>query len=147
MGAVGDGAIGEQGGVDGVYALYHGIEPLDVEQSVLLAGEGSLGKILGRRGGSNGHGHLRAIAESRVGSFDLRSQLDRKRSILNPATNLGAGAPERADIVQVQTVEGSVDTLTEPVLGQEVAVGQRGDRETAGHIDPFPGERADHLPK
>jgi hypothetical protein len=120
-------------------------EPLDVEQRVLLPGKGGLGKVFGRRRGANRHRYLLPVAEGGVGRLDLHSQRIGKRSRLDPAADVGSGTPERADVVHVQPVERPVDTLTEAVVGQETAIGQRRDREAAGHVDPFLGERADHL--
>jgi hypothetical protein len=69
----------------------------------------------------------------------------RKRSRLDPAADVCSGAPERANVVHVQPIERPVDAFVEAIVGQKIAIGQSRDGEAAGHVDPFLGERADHL--
>jgi hypothetical protein len=65
--AIGDRAIVEQRGEHLVNRLDHALEAADVEEGLLLPGEGGIGQILGGRGGTHGDRDILARAEACIG--------------------------------------------------------------------------------
>ena len=146
VGAVGNGAVVEQGGEHLANRVHQRILAAHVEQRLLLPREGGFGKIL-RRGG-RAHRH-RTVGVSRrhlrVARTQLAYQLLRQRRRPYPFPDLPAGGGKRPHVGDIEACEPLPDTLREPVAGEEFAKRVRGGREPSGHAHPGRGQLADHL--
>ena len=140
--AVGEGAIGEQGGVAAAAGLQQGRLPFDVQEGVLLAGEAGLGQILGRSAGAHRHGRR---AELAVGLQDLRLQRGRKRRRQQPAAGGGSRQLQGLQVAGIELGQEGGQALLKPVVAQQQPVGRRRGGEAPGHPHPGRPEFADHL--
>ena len=147
--AIGDGAVGEQGGEAAEAGLQELLLSPDVEVGLLLSGKGRLGQVLG--GGAGAHRHIALAAvlllqlpvrlADRLG--ELLGKIGRPNRPANPA-------PHRRQVVHrlgVELVEDIANLLIQAGLFNEKSIGAGGDGEPAGNADSLWGKAADHLPQ
>jgi hypothetical protein len=139
MDPVGNSPIVEQGGEHLLDAVLDVVQALDVEEGLLLTGEGGIRQVLGGGGGAHGPGDFAA----RLGHQLLVIVIDggfeggREGLFHDPAPEAGTDLGQLGDVVHVQIIEQGLDALVQSVLGQELAVGVGGGGEAAGdpHAD------------
>ena len=126
--------------------LEHPVDALDVEEGLLLAGEGGVGQVLGGRAGTYGEGHLVApghqlvVRRPDVGLEVLGEVAGRDR-----LADLLAHLRQRAGVVGVEPLELAGDLLGQAGVADEPTVGVGRRREPVGHVHAELGEVADHL--
>src|SRR5574338_1420979 len=142
--AVGDGPVVVEGGKH----LLHGVEDVlvavDIQEGLLLAGEGGVGQILGGGGGTHGEAALALRGDLVVGGFDLRFEPGREGRVHDPLTDLRAGLQEGIHVVYIEPVQGGIDTVGQPFVGQECAIGLGGGGKATRDAHAG-GQLADHL--
>ena len=142
--AIGDGPIVEQRGEYLVRRAQQVSFAAHVQVSLLLAGKGGVGQILGRGRGADRdrdvgtiHGlprrDERLLKGSGEGGFE------------HPATDALTAAGESFHIIDIQAGQFLCDARIEAVMREEFAKGIRGGRESWGHFDAQPAQMADHL--
>ena len=146
VGAVGDGAVVEQGGEHLTHRAHQRILAAHVEQRLLLSREGGVGKIFRRGGRTHRHRTVRGVRRHpRVARAQLAHQLLRQRRRPHPLPDLRAGGGKRPHVGDIESGEPAPNALGEPVPGQELAKRVGGGREPSGHAHPGRGQLADHL--
>ncbi len=136
--AVGDGPVVEQGGEDLLDPVLDVVQTLDVEEGLLLTGEGGVGQILGGGRGAHGPGDRGGAGlggQAGEGVVDRRFQCRREGLLHDPAADARTGLGERRDVVDVQFIEDRLDALVQSVLGEKLAVGVGGGGESARHLN------------
>ena len=144
--AVGDGTIVEQGGEHLVHRAHDRIGAADVEQRLLLPGEGGFRQIL--RGGGGAHGNRcidAAFRHCRVARDDLLLQTRGERGREDPLADPGAGHRELHDVVDVETGELGLDSGGEALVRDKVAVCIRRRRKAARNRHAESREPGDHF--
>jgi hypothetical protein len=106
---VGDRPVVVQRGEDGLHRLEQVVDAADVQEGLLLAGEGGVGEVLGRRTGPHRPGHLVRTGvggdEFLVGVPDVAFELLRERLLQDPAADLLTPSGEFGDVVGVEVLE------------------------------------------
>ena len=148
VGAIGDGAGGEERGEASLDRVQQSCFAADVEIGVLLAGEGGAGKILG--GGRRAHRHVGSgtaglPGKGGVGSQRLVRDLARHFRRSDQPPDHRAARHQRLHVVLGDGAEKLVDPPFDSRSRDEVAVGLGGDRESVGHADAQRRQFADHL--
>ncbi len=109
--AIGDGAVGEEGGVAAATAIEDGGDATDIEIGLVLAGDTGVGKILG--GGTAADGDIQGMpvgsGKGPVSSLDFGSEIVGKFGSENGLTDLCAALAEIGDIVGVEPGEDFAD--------------------------------------
>ena len=145
--AVGDGAVVVERGKDLADAVQDGVDADDIEDGLLLAGEGGVGQVLG--GGAGAHGERDAgrgiLREAGEVLADGLFQVRREGSLAHPAADLGTGLGQGLHVVGVEGGQTGVDALGEPVVVEEVPEGVCGGGKAARHLDARCRELADQL--
>ena len=142
--AVGDGPVVVQGRehfLDGVEDV---LVAVDVQEGFLLAGEGRVGQVFGSSGRAHGEAAVAFGGQLLVGGLDLDFEGRREGGIDDPLADLGATAGQGHHIIHIQAFEGGADTLGQPQVGQELAVGIGGGGKATGHAHAG-GQLADHF--
>ena len=111
-GAVGDGALGPEAGPAFNRGVADGVEAADVEERVLLAGEGRLGQVLGGGRGADGD---RAVGEVSDGCGDASALVGVDRTPERRPDQLGR-------LARFARPDGLGDDGVQVVLGDERAV-------------------------
>ena len=145
--AIGDGAVIEQRGEDFLHRQQHVVHAVDVEEGFLLAGERSVGKILGGGRRTHRHGDRTAgfVDQRLVGGPDLGFQLGRKRRLDQEFADGLAGLREGLNVIDIQFGEHPVDAIGEPLVGQKFTIGTGCGRKTARHLHPGLRQMLDHF--
>ena len=146
--AVGDGAVVVQGGEHFLHLAHDVVFAGDVEEGFLLAGEARIRQVFRGRRGAHRHGDFggaRVGAHLAVTGADGLVQRRRQRRVHHPAADFGAGLDQFADVLDVQRLQAAVHALRQLVEVDELAIGIRGGRETAGHGHAELAQMTDHL--
>ena len=135
--AVGDRPVVVERGEDVVQGLEEARQAADVEEGLLLAGEGGLRQVLGGRRRAHGDDEL-----ARVSGGHLRA----RRRVICSTSLPGSGAcedpargsrcpcaAELLDVVHVEAAERGVDAVRQAVLRQELPVGVGRGGKAVGH--------------
>ena len=125
---------------------HHVGEAADIEEGLLLSGEGGVGQVFGRGAGT--HRDRYALVPS--GQFpealsDLGFELLRERRRLDPAADLRSAAPERFDVVRIQSLHARLDARRQAARCEEFAERLGGGGKAAGHPDSNFGELDYHF--
>lgn len=124
----------------------HIVHAADIEEGFLLAGERGVRKVFGGSGGTHCHGEVVvAVGQGGEGLADLAVETGRELGFHHPLADLRAGLGQGVDVVDVQGVQGRVDTVVEATLLEEVTVGLGGGGKSAGYGNAGTGQVADHL--
>jgi hypothetical protein len=143
---VGDGPVVVEGGVDLPDRLQHRLDAADVEERLLLPGEGGVGQVLRRRAGAHREGGARVVpGEPLVGAADGGLQRRREGLLDDLPADLPAGRGQGADVVGVQRAQPLGDPLRQAGVAEEALVGRRRGGEAVGDADPGVGQVGDHL--
>jgi hypothetical protein len=148
VGAVADGAVGEERGEAGVHGAEKVLAAAHVEEGLLLAGERGVRQVLGgRRGAHRQLGPRRADAgqETVAGSEHALADRGGER---RAEDGLPCRVPPRRELLGVLRVEAREDALEaalEILLSKEQAVGPGRGREAVEDPDPERLERAEKL--
>jgi hypothetical protein len=154
--AVGDGAVVVERGEDELDGVQHVVDAADVEEGLLLAGEGRVRQVLGRRAGAHGEADLGSVVtvaalvladEAVVRLADVALEVGREGLLLDLPADVRAHLRELAGVVDVEVGQQRVDAVGEPVLGEEAAVRVGRGREPVGHGDAGGGQVLHHLPQ
>ncbi len=116
-----------------------------VQKSLLLAGEGCLGQVLGGGGGAHRDGELAALAHLVPGLEHLLVEARRKRGFQHPAANLLAHLRQPLDVIHVEWRQRGANPLVQPALGQKIAIGVCRGGKPAGHRHPEARQARNHL--
>src|SRR5574340_927302 len=116
---------------------------MHVEIGLLLAGERSVGQVLG--GGRRTHRHRYVFAKCRIGAAQSGFQRGLECGRLDPVADLGAGLRECRDVGDVERGQPSVDAGTQVVMVEKVPEGLCGGGETARHLDAAMRQVGNHL--
>ncbi len=144
--AVGDGAVVEQGGEDLFGGADHVVDATDVQERLLLAGEGGVRQVFGGGRGTHGDGHV-VVALGHFGErgTDFCVQARRELGVHHPLTDLCAGLGQGIDVIDVQCVQGCMDAVVQATLFEKVAVRLSRSGKAARHRDAGTCEVTDHL--
>jgi hypothetical protein len=148
LGAVDDGAVGEERGHAAADGGQQGLVAVDVQVGVLLARERRGREVLGGRAGTDRHvrGLLAVLGgELRVGAADVAHDLLGERRGADPLTDAMSGLRQGSHVPDIQAGEGLVHLVPEASLGELQAESRRGDREPVGDPDPTGRQVLDHL--
>ena len=147
--AVGDGAVIEQGGEDLLDAVLDVVQAVDVEEGLLLTGEGGIRQVLGGGGGADGPGDVGAGAslldQLLIEIIDAGLQGRGEGLFHDPATDAGADLGQFRHVLYVEVIEFGLDALVQPVLGEKLAVGIRGGGEAPGDLHADFRQVMDHF--
>ena len=144
--AVGDGTVVEQRGEDFLGGADDVVDTADVEEGLLLAGEGGVRQVFGGSRGAHGHGHVVvALGHFGEGRTDFRIQPRREFGFHHPLADLRAGLGQGVDVVHIQGVERRMDAVVQATLLEKVAVRLGRSGKAARHRHAGTGEVADHL--
>ncbi len=117
---------------------------MDVEEGLLLAGEGGVRQVLGGRRGAHREAALALGGDLLVGGLDLGLELGREGQLHDPLADLRAGLGQRIDVIHVERIERGIDAIGQAIVGEELAIGLGRGRETTR--DTYAGgQLADHL--
>src|SRR5690606_21578969 len=146
--AVGDRAVVVQRGEHFLDLVHDVVGTGHVEEGFLLAGERSVGQVLGGGGGTHRDGDVAAAilaAQPGVGGADVRVQRWLQRGVDHPLADLAASGGQRVDVLHVQLREPVVDALVQIVVRDEILECLGGGGEATGHRDAEAGQVPDHL--
>ena len=151
--AIGDGTVVVQRGEDFLDLADYIVGAGDIQEGLLLAGEGRIGQVFRGRGRTHRHRDIVAVgrgsalfgAQPGIGGADVPVQLRLQRRIDHPASDFRTGSSERPDILHVQRRQPVVNPLVQGVVRDEGLERVGGGGETAGHRHTESGELADHL--
>src|SRR5690606_34918547 len=118
----------------------------DVEESFLLAGERGVRQVFSGSRGAHGNREV-VVAGGHLGKglADIGIQLGREIGLHDPLADLRAGLGQGVDIIHIQGVEGSMDTIVQTALLEEIPIGLCGSGKATRYGYTGTGEVADHL--
>ena len=120
MNPVGDGPVVEQRSVDAMNAGDDVVKSRDVEQRILLTGEGCLRKVLGRGRRAHRNADVLTVGQLFPCGADGISQVRRQRRAEDHLPDPRTGMCQRGRIVHVQVVQEAVDGCIQAVLSEEL---------------------------
>ncbi len=145
--AIADGSIREEGSDAGMNGAEERFVAADVQEGLLLTGEGGAREVLGRRRGANGELALASHAPGqRSMRFDDRGTERRRQRRLEDRGPRRLTAPrELGGVLDVEAREDLVEPRREALLGEErpIEVGRRG--EPIDRSDPLRAEGVEEL--
>ena len=143
--AVGNGAVIEKRSEHLVHGRNDIVQAADVEKRFLLSCKRRVGQVLRGGRGTHCHGDVAATAHFRPGRFDVLLQPRWQWRVQYPASDRFAGLGQRRNVVDIEAVQHTVDTLVELFGGKKLAIrGCRG-RESARYRNAEVVEIADHF--
>ncbi len=110
--------------------LGQGVHTQDVEEGVLLPGEGHVRQILGGGGGAHGHG---AASQQTVADRQRPAQLVRHLALSEARPDGHRGGLQGGGVVKDHPGQGGADVVVQMVLGHKGVVGKGGDHKAIGH--------------
>jgi hypothetical protein len=145
--AVGDRPVVVERGEHLADRSQHRVDAPDVEEGLLLAGEGRVGEVLGRCAGPDGERHLRPrlLDQLVVGLADVRLEVVRERLLDHRGPDLLAHLGEPAYVVGVEVPQQLLDPVGQARVTDERLVGRRRGGEAVRHLHAEVGEVGDHL--
>src|SRR5690606_27535146 len=123
------------------------VEAADVQERFLLSGERGIGKVLGRCRGAHGDAYVTAVAHCLPRGTKLVAQPLGKRRLDDPSPDRAAGGSQGLDVVDIQVAKLLVDAPVQAGAREEIPIGLRRGRESAGDAHPDLPELSDHLPQ
>ena len=112
-----------------------------------MAGEGSVGQILGGGRGTHGEGGFRATFGFELGEHVAHGGFEGGREGLrhDQFADLASGGDQRVDVVDVERGKQLADARVEAFMSEEFAVGVGGGREAVGNAYAKFAQVADHF--
>ena len=122
----------------------HGIRAGDVEERLLLSGEGEIRQIL--RGGGGAHRHRRRVRQAAVGGRYRARDVVRHGMRTEQRLNVCGGLLEGHRALLERRPRQRQDARLQRVIGHEPTVRGGGDLESSGHVEAGPGQTRQGAP-
>ncbi len=147
MHPVGDGPVVVERGKDVLDGEQDVIHAPDVQEGLLLPGEGSIRQVFGRGAGAHCPGHVTAVVirQTVVGGPDLLLESGWKGGAADQVPDLLPGQGQGGHIAAVQVLKDPFDPGVEAGPAQKTPVGVCSGGETVRDLDPGRGEVSDHF--
>ena len=146
---VGEGAIGEQGGIATAGGRQQLGFALDMQKGVLLAGEAGLRQVLG--GGTGAHGHsgwlLTGPHQAAIGRQQRRLQLWRQRSRQQQLPGRQSHPLQLLQVGGIQASKNRLQPVAKAITTEQQPIGAGGEGKATGHTHPLSRQGAQHLTK
>ncbi|VVN12319.1 hypothetical protein PS639_03855 [Pseudomonas fluorescens] len=144
--AVGNGAVVEQRGEHLFGGANDVFDATDVQEGLLLTGEGSVRQVFGGSRRAHGHGHVRVAGRQRgERGADFGVEFLGELGFHDPLTDLRAGLGQGVHIVDVQGVERGMDLLVQAAQLQKITISLSCRGKATGHRYTGTGQVTDHL--